>query len=424
MVLTLLFYWKIVFTGQFSLLTSEEAANQGYSWYNFAASTVQKGMLPLWDPYVAAGRSFVGGMETGLFYPLKWLLYVWPMGPSGQLSHRLYQDFIVLAHFLAACFMFLLVKDLGLSSFSGLVAGLTFGMGGLIARAPWPDMIDGAVWLPLVILFLTRALRSENPGCRIRYSALSGAALGMAVLAGRIHIVMMDAIVVISAAIYYTIQTSKGEGRSRQALTAWISAAKIVGIIGVLSFCIGAIQLLPSVELSQRAVRYIDAAAPAAASERIPYLDLKEDLWPRGLFTAIFFAAFPGSTYGGEGFGIYVGVMPFILMIVGVRRNWDNPWVRYLAGLAVAAFTYALGSYSLVHGLAYILVPYLWIARGASRFIYISQFAIAVLAAFGSETLFVRREGAQKFHHPDPDHEMGGRSYGAADAQCSHDRQT
>jgi hypothetical protein len=397
LVLTLLFYWKIVFTGQFSILTSEEAVNQGYCWYNFAASTVQHGRLPLWDPFVAAGRTFVGGMETGLFYPVKWLLYAFPMGPSGQLSPRLYQDFIVLAHFLAACFMFLLIKDLGLSSFSGLAAGITFGMGGLIARAPWPDMIDSAVWLPLVILFLRRALRSVEPGRKIRYGALCGMALGMAVLAGRIHIVMMDVIVVVSAALYFTWNAGDGEKRGTPALDRWISTAKIVGIIGVLAFCIGAIQLLPSVELSRRAVRYIGTAAPAAASERIPYLDLKEDLWPRGLFTAIFFAAFPGSTYGGEGFGIYIGVMPLILMMVGVWRNWHNPWVRYLAGLAVAAFTLTLGSYSLVHGLAYILVPYLWIARGASRFIYISQFAMAILAGFGSDTLFVRKEESQHF---------------------------
>jgi hypothetical protein len=38
LVLTLLFYWKIVLTSQFSILTSEEIANQAYCWYNFVVT--------------------------------------------------------------------------------------------------------------------------------------------------------------------------------------------------------------------------------------------------------------------------------------------------------------------------------------------------------------------------------------------------
>jgi uncharacterized membrane protein YfhO len=397
LVLTLLFYWKIVFTSQFSISTSEEIANQAYCWYNFSAKTVQQGILPLWDPFVAAGRSFVGGMEAGLFYPLKWLLYLWPMGSSGQLSPRLFQDFVVLAHFLAACLMFLLVRDMGLSPFSALAAGLTFGMGGLVGRAPWPDMIDSAVWLPLVVLFLRRALKAGTGIQEMLYSSLSGTALGLAILAGRIHIVVMDVIVVVTAVVYFACRPADEQGRSAAGATRWIGAVKIVAVVGVISFCIGAVQLLPSVELSQRAVRYIGADAPTAASERIAYVDLKEELWPRGLFTLLFFTAYPGSGFGGEHIGLYIGVFPFILAVAGIWRNWDRPWVRYLSVLAVAAYAFTLGSYSLLHGLAYLLVPYLWIARGASRFVYISQFAMAILAGYGAETIFVRKEGAERF---------------------------
>ena len=39
---TALFYWKIVLTRQFSLLTDSEAVNQGYSWLQFAITTIRQ----------------------------------------------------------------------------------------------------------------------------------------------------------------------------------------------------------------------------------------------------------------------------------------------------------------------------------------------------------------------------------------------
>jgi hypothetical protein len=58
LLVTVLFYWKILLTHQFSLLTGSEAVNQGYSWYQLWVSTIRQGKLPLWDPYAFSGRSF------------------------------------------------------------------------------------------------------------------------------------------------------------------------------------------------------------------------------------------------------------------------------------------------------------------------------------------------------------------------------
>jgi len=59
---TALFYWKIILTSQFSLLTDTEAVNQGYSWMQFMITNIRHGILPVWDPYILSGRSFVGEM--------------------------------------------------------------------------------------------------------------------------------------------------------------------------------------------------------------------------------------------------------------------------------------------------------------------------------------------------------------------------
>jgi len=61
----------------------------------------------------------------------------------------------------------------------------------------------------------------------------------------------------------------------------------------------------------------------------------------------------------------YIGVLPFILAIVGVWRMSDKWVVRYLIILAIGSYLYSLGSFSFIHGLLYLL-PALDKAREAA----------------------------------------------------------
>ncbi len=381
-VVTVLFFWKITLTQQYSVLMQQEQANQAYAWYHFSSATFHQGILPLWDPYTHAGRTFVGGMETGLFYPPKLLLYSWPLSRSGLFSQQLFHRFYVLAHILASCFLFLLARELGLSPFPAFVASLCFSLAGFMSKLPWPDMLDSGIWLPLILLFLLRAMRAHGARRVALFSCLSGIALGMAILGGRIHIVIMDGAVVAGAAVY--VACEKPRSRSR-----WIRSVVVLAVIGLFALCLGAIQLLPSIEYSPLAVRHIGADAPIPATSKIPYADLRDEFQARSLASLLFPTAF-GGLVGGEGFTLYFGVMPLILAIFGIWQNWGDRWVRYLTVLALLAFCYSLGAYSLLHGLAYALVPFLWVARGAARFIYVAHFSLAILAGFGLQTLLSR----------------------------------
>jgi Bacterial membrane protein YfhO len=68
-------------------------------------------------------------------------------------------------------------------------------------------------------------------------------------------------------------------------------------------------------------------------------------------------------------------------------RYWNNMWVRYMAGLAIASFLYSMGNFSLLHGILYAVAPLLWMAREADRFMYLADFALAILAGFGMDAL-------------------------------------
>lgn len=64
--------------------------------------------------------------------------------------------------------------------------------------------------------------------------------------------------------------------------------------------------------------------------------------------------------------------------------------MKFLVVLGLLGFIYSLGSYSFLHGVLYLLVPYLDKAREAGRFIYFTHFAMALLAGFGIQTLFIQ----------------------------------
>ncbi len=380
------FYWKILLTRQFSLLTESEGINQAYAWYHFWIASLRQATLPLWDPYMFAGRSFAGEMQTSAFYPLNLLLALFPFR-HGVLSPHLYNEFFVLGHFLGACFMFALVRELGLHRFSALIAGICFSLGGFIARMGWPHMLESSIWLPLIFLFLLRACKAETVPQSLLQASLSGLCLGMSILAGGLHIVMLQALVIVSAVAFYAFHAGSQSAGSPESRRRWTRPVLVTAMIAGTALAAGAIQLLPSIEYSRHAYRFLGGSM-LPASEKIPYASLSEGASPHSFSTWLLFFAFNGNVAAGEYWNPYAGVFPLLLAGIGIWKKWSDPWVRYLTGLAAIAFLCSLGASSLLHGLLYALVPFFWMAREAARYTYLISFALAILAAFGAEALF------------------------------------
>ena len=163
LVVTVLFYWKILLTNQFSLLTGYEAVNQAYSWFSFWVRSIQQGAWPLWDPYTYSGHIFSGEMQNGSFYPLYLPLALFRLNRYGLLAPALYHAMFVASHFLGAWFMFRLVRELELSDFAAIVAGICFSMGGFLGHIPeWPHLLNSGIWLPLIFLLLRRAMKAPG----------------------------------------------------------------------------------------------------------------------------------------------------------------------------------------------------------------------------------------------------------------------
>ena len=167
-------------------------------------------------------------------------------------------------------------------------------------------------------------------------------------------------------------------------------AAIVVAVIGVVGLAAGAVQLFPSIEYSTRSLRFLGAPGALPADQKIPYADMFDQNLPQGIALLVVPFAFNGNAGLGETTSPYIGVFPFLAAVIGIRRYWRYLWVRYLAGLAVASFLFSIGTYSWLHGVLYAIVPKLWNMREASRMVYVEDFALVILAAYGVEALVVR----------------------------------
>src|SRR5262249_30257300 len=86
-----------------------------------------------------------------------------------------------LIHFLACWFFYRLAADLGLSRAAATLGAAGFAFGGVIGTVAWIDVINGAIWAPLVFLYVLRCGRGVWPW---RNCAVGGLFLGISWLSG------------------------------------------------------------------------------------------------------------------------------------------------------------------------------------------------------------------------------------------------
>jgi hypothetical protein len=387
LVIALLYYWRILIGRQFSLLTGFEGANQAYAWYTFLVRSLQSHSTLLWDPYSFGGHPFVEEMQNGTFYPVNLLLSFFPL-TKGVFSPSLYHWLFALTHVFGAFFMFLLIRELGLSIFAGFLAGLGFAFGGVMARSGgWPHLFQSFIWFPLIFLFILRALKSTSNRNSALNAATAGAGVALAILAGGMYSAIMQAILIVATVVFAACQFER-QPHPQNRTDVWVRRLPIVGIAGFVAAMGSAAQLLPSLESGRNMLRTVGPAM-LPESQKIPYAYISDGMWPHS-FIALFLApwAFGGNLGSGEVVSPYMGALAFALAAIGTWKRWGNIWVRFLVGLIIVSFLYSIAALSIVHGVLYAIVPKLWMAREASRGLYLADFALAVLCGFGADTLF------------------------------------
>jgi hypothetical protein len=366
------FYWRLVLSDQYNWLESPDIANQVLPWFQFQAGEWRQGRFPMWDPHHGTGQPLIGQGQPGAAYPPNWILFSLPLN-NGWIRQVYLHWYFVLTRFLAAWFCYWLCRDLGRSRRASMLGGVVFSLGGYVGFTDWPQMVNGAIWAPLVFLFAIRAWRGRDPAPS---AALAGMFLGVSWLSGHHQIPIFLSLVLTGL---WAHQALRG-GRVRWTVVR--AAAFFFTFAGLTS----ALQALPAWEYGQRALRWVSLPNPVSWKDPIPYtVHTNFSLDPIDILGL----ALPGVCPHAE---LLVGALALALSMAAVALGFRSPAVRLLAVTGAAGLALALGGSSVVHGVLYAVVPLVEKARVPLAAIVILHFSVACLSAWALDRLCFRSQ--------------------------------
>jgi hypothetical protein len=362
--ISVLFHWKLVLTNQYTWLEAADIGSLILPWFQMQAGEWHQWRFPLWDPYSWAGQPLFGQAQPGAAYPLNWLLFWMPLR-HGWLRQDVLHWFYVLVHYLAGLTAYALCRDLGRSRLASVLGGVVYSLAGYVAYTYSPQMLHGAVWAPLVFLFLFRAERGQRPQAN---AVFSGFFLGVTWLAGHHQMQIFLSLAVAAMWIWICARNRK-----------LISCAVLSIAFAVLT---SAFQTIPAAEFGRQAVRWVGADQPQGLGETVPYVVHAQYAMKPISLIGIFVA---GVEHGP--FDAFCGVVALTFAILGTILWWRERYVRWLASIALGGILFALGSNSVFHGMFYALAPLVEKARVPAAATLLFAVGLAPLAAFGFDAL-------------------------------------
>lgn len=259
-----------------------------YPYQAFLRAELSEGRLPLWNPFVLNGTSFVGTSVSMLFSPLNWLLLPVPQDLSYELG-------ALLKLFLAGTGIYYFCRRLGLSVDSGFAAGLIYAFSGYNTCLLNYSNTNISVLFGFGLLALEDYLETR----RRRSLAAFVLIIAAAFLGGHVESAVLHTL---AYALYALVRS-------------WKSLIR-VGLAALLGFGLSAVATVPFVEFMFSSSTFVQRSS----FERNPYF-VSAESWP-----ALLNPFFHGSPVGWEGLMpiqvlegfIYLGVVPLLFVAVGL----------------------------------------------------------------------------------------------------------
>ena len=375
--LTVGFYWKLTLGRQFTHADSPDLAYMVLPWYQFQARAWHSGVFPLWDPYQWCGQPLLAQMQPGAAFPLNWPLFLAPLR-DGRLNLDLFHWHYVLMHWLAAIFMYAYCRELERSRFASILAGSAFSFGGFLGSTTWPQVVNGALWMPLIFLLYHRAGRAKTSISTTANAAGCGASIGMALLAGQHEAPMLAILTLTAVFLFQLLSRSDRLRRIRLFATAGVFAALVAAFV-----------LLPGWEYGSRSYRWVSLASPVRLHEKLPYIAYQDFALKPVELLGLLAPIEEGTAHP------FVGLVSFALALFGVAACWTKSAVKLHACVTLGGLAYTLGSHSPFQGVLYALIPFVDKARSPSKAALVFHFGLLLVAAHGADALFLPI-GAQK----------------------------
>jgi hypothetical protein len=375
--LPLLFWWRLWApnTADRAAIREGDFGSQYYPLQLFAARELADGRLPAWNPYLNAGQPALADIQTGAFYPANLLPNLVLALLNRAYGIGLLTAQIVLHYSLASLFTYLFARHLARRSgarvpaarFAGAAAALTFTYAGYLTSFPVQQLtiLETAVWLPLILLFLDRAFHHSRPLPQIVLTAM---ALACALLAGHPQTAMYIVYTTVAYGLFLAWSTRKPGSGSRVPEFLWHASYRL-GLPLVLGATLAAVQLVPTLGFIFRSTRA--SLSYEAVAWGFPLAEMTHLLYP---------GYFGGSPQ-------YAGILSPILVIAAWYVKRARREVVFWSLVGVVALFLAFGGHTFFYNVAYLLAPGFGAVRNQERIIFLFSFAVSMLAGYGALTL-------------------------------------
>ncbi len=374
-----------------------DVIQQYYPWRLYAVRTLRGGEIPLWNPYAFCGTPFVANLQSAIFYPLNLIFFLTAVGRGFGFS--------ALIHLcLAGTFTYLLLRHWKLQRPAALLGAVTFMFNGyFIAWMEFPSIsLWTGTWLPLILLLFDKSIVQRNT----RWAIAAGAIVGVQFLGGHLNTSFYVVFGLTAYAAFRAI--TKVQSRCLLVIGHWL-------LVIAVGFALSAIQLLPTFELSQRSTRSVAHQYHEVVVNGLPLHHLITFLVPNffGNNKVGWWAGFKevGTPLNFIETMGYVGVLPLAFALFGVApliaRHRRNEWgyykqyVYFFAGLALFSLLIAMGTP--LYAVFFYLVPGFKQLAAPARILYLLDFCLAILAAFGAEQLALagrQADNSERSHVP------------------------
>lgn len=373
------FFWRVLTeSGALMPAGGGDLASLYFPTYTYVTGQIQSGTLPLWNPFLFSGLPLAADVQTGLFYPLNWVIYLFV-----QVIHiyGALEWLLIFHYWLAAAFTYLFLRDIGLSRLGAIAGGVVFAFCGFMtAHLGHMPMVLVATWIPLILLLVRRALLRETPA-GWAWTIGAGLCMAVAIFAGHVQIFAygLMASAVLGLYLFFT-RAPSNENRLasivRRPAFVWIAKGALMLAIAL---GVGAVQLLPSTEMSQQSSR--DKVSYEEASEYpaqpITWLNL---VLPRVYGSSPTTYSF-GPYQSTENWG-YCGVVTLALAAAGVALKRKR-MVGFFAIITALSFLIMVGDLSIVGAWLYKFAPGFNKLRDAGRALVLLGVGLSGLAAYG-----------------------------------------
>ncbi len=338
-------------------------------WDGYLAARLRAGALPLWNPDNMLGAPFLGNMQSAVFYPGTWLYVLFP-GP-GTLAVMAWLKLVV-----AGLGMYLLARQVGrVGPVAASVAAGTWMFSSFMTVWLLYTLASVACWLPLAWWLTARLWARPGPGAAAGLAAVAALTL----VAG--HPETAYYVALSSGLFALFLLATQRPWRTRGA----VGRLALWGGAYALGAAIAAIQLAPFLEYLGQGAALVRREAVASTGFWLPF----RYAWT--LATPNLFGDTARGTWWDTGsnyseVNAYVGALPLVLALLAFATR--DRARRLLAGFLVVLGLLAAGGAFHWVGIAPLLAALPFQAGAANqRLILLIEFALALLAALGAETL-------------------------------------